>query len=220
MTTGLFLATPLLLGVAHTFDADHIAAISTLVSETGYPWRAVRLALVWGLGHIVPLLIVAAIGLLLGSAVPSWAVALAEPMVGLMLVGLGVFTLVGLRTRHIHIHTHKHTGMHHLHFHAHDNQRHDHRHAHAAVLTGIVHGLAGSAAPAILIPLSAAHSAAQALSFVSVFGLAVAVTMPMYAFCLGRLTAALGTRSTVAALALRYSAAFACLAVGVVWIVR
>lgn len=219
MPSGLFLATPLVLGVTHAFDADHIAAVSALVSGTERSWRAVRLALVWGLGHVVPLLVVAAIGLLLGTAIPSWAAALAERMVGVMLLALGVIALLGLRSRHIHIHAHSHSGTRHMHFHTHGGHRHDHHHTHAAVLTGAVHGLAGSAAPAILIPLSAAHSAAQVLLFVAAFGLAVAATMATYAFCLSRLTVALGARSAAAALALRYGAAFACLAMGAVWIV-
>jgi hypothetical protein len=219
LTSGFVFVTPVLLGVAHAFDADHIVAVSALVSATASPWRGVRMALGWGLGHMVPILGVAAAGVLLGAALPPWTAVAAERAAGLMLVALGVATLAGMKRRGLHIHTHAHGGLRHTHFHAHGPQRRWHDHAHVAVVTGLVHGLAGSAAPMVLVSLSAVHRPAEALLFAGVFGLAVAATMAGYAFCLGHLTSVVGGRTANALLALRAAAAAACLAVGTAWIV-
>lgn len=220
MSSLLLYLTPLVLGVAHAFDADHIAAVSALVSTTRRPRSAMRLALLWGAGHAVPVTIAAGLGMLLGWAVAPSFTALAERAVGFTLVALGAMALWELRARGIHIHTHTHGGVRHTHFHAHAHSPDDHRHAHAAVLTGAVHGLAGSAMAVVLLPLGAAHPPLRVLTFVGLFGLAVAVTMAAYAFCLGRVTRALGHRGPLAAAVVRGSSALVCLALGVVWIAR
>ncbi len=219
MTSGFVLVTPVLLGVAHAFDADHIVAVSTLASTTASPWRAVRMALGWGLGHMIPILGVAAAGVLLGAALPPWAMVVAERAVGLMLVALGVATLASMKQRGLHIHTHAHGALRHLHFHAHGPQRRWHDHAHVAVVTGLVHGLAGSATPMVLVSLSAVHRPVEALLFVGVFGLAVAATMAGYAFCLGHLASVVRNRTGTALLVLRAAAGVVCLAVGTAWII-
>ena len=220
MTTDLIWITPIALGAAHAFDADHVVAVSTLATTAGRPSGAVRLALVWGLGHMVPLLAVAAIAILLGWEMPPWVAAAAERSVGPLLVTLGAITLIGLRSRRIHIHTHRHAGVRHMHFHAHGRRWGDHHHAHAAVLTGAVHGLAGSAAPIVLVPVSAGHAPIDALIFVGAFGVSVAMTMAAYALCLGQLTATLGERGRLASVALQCSAALACVGIGFAWTIR
>ncbi|MBI2936086.1 MAG: hypothetical protein HYY31_04685, partial [Chloroflexi bacterium] len=48
----------LLLGLKHATDADHVVAVSTIVSEYRNPFRSVWIGASWGLGHTTPLLIV------------------------------------------------------------------------------------------------------------------------------------------------------------------
>ena len=213
------LVTPVLLGVAHAFDADHIVAVSALVSTSSSPRRALGTAVIWGIGHMLPILAVAAAGVLLGVALPQWALAVAERGAGVMLIALGLMVLFTMRRNRLHIHTHTHGGIQHTHFHRHERLALRHQHTHAAVLTGLVHGLAGSATPMVLVSLGAAHQPWEALLFVGVFGLAVAATMAAYAFCLGHLSAAAGRRSRQALPALRGVAAVACVAVGTMWVV-
>ena len=215
----LFVVTPMILGVTHAFDADHIAAVSALVIGSKDPWRAVRLALIWGIGHMIPLLAVTAVGLGigLGPVVPPWAADLLERSVGVMMLLLGGMTLLGMRARGIHVHAHSHDGIPHVHFHAHRSERGNHEHTHAAVLTGAVHGLAGSGAAIALVPLGATHAASELLLFVATFGASVAAAMSVYAFCLGRLSVALGERSRTLVLVLRASSGLACMSIGGVW---
>jgi nickel/cobalt exporter len=218
LTAGFVFVTPILLGVAHAFDADHIVAVSTLVSTTRSPTRALRTALGWGIGHMVPLLTVAVVGVLLSATLPAWAVSAAERAAGFMLIGLGITVLISMRRRGVHIHTHTHEGVRHTHFHTHDRHPNWHHHTHAAVVTGLVHGLAGSATPMVVISLSAAHRPWEALLFVAMFGLAVAVTMATYAFGLGHLSTAVGRHSARMALMLQRITAVACVVVGSIWV--
>lgn len=85
--------TPLLVGVWHALEADHVVTVSTLVSEERRLGPAVGLGLVWGLGHLVP---VAAVGmplLLVRQQLPAGAERVAEGLVGLLLVLFGVRAL-------------------------------------------------------------------------------------------------------------------------------
>src|SRR5262245_38671324 len=145
------------MGLKHAFEADHLAAVATLAKESrGWVGSAVQGAL-WGVGHALTLLVVAALGLAFHATIPDRVAHVLEGMAGVMLVGLGAQVLWRLRRRGIHIHVHRHAdGTVHLHAHAHpagqphDPVRHEHGHAQGgswrALLVGAMHGMAGSAA--------------------------------------------------------------------------
>jgi high-affinity nickel-transport protein len=94
---------PLLLGLAlgmrHALDADHIVAMSTIVSRERSVGRAALLGGAWGAGHSISLL---AVGLLvIGFRIPmspSFG-AFFERFVGVMLIALGLLSLFA-RNRH------------------------------------------------------------------------------------------------------------------------
>lgn len=52
-----FISLGLILGIRHAFDPDHLAAVSTIVTEGGGLKRAARVGLFWGLGHTATLLV-------------------------------------------------------------------------------------------------------------------------------------------------------------------
>jgi hypothetical protein len=92
----LALLSAAILGFRHGFDYDHIAAISDITSVQTDRWRGMRLGLMYALGH-------AAMVALLGSAViifqlslPHGIDRLAERLVGLTLLVLGVYVLGSL----------------------------------------------------------------------------------------------------------------------------
>ena len=178
----------LVLGMRHALDADHVAAVSTIVSQQ----RGVRgSALVggfWGLGHAASLL--GAGGLLLAGRlqVPDRVASLLEAGVAVMLVLLGVLSIRrasrGLR---LHAHKHPHDGREHVHIHAHhEGEAHagdaQHRHGHALgvglrpLLVGMLHGLAGSAAPALLV-MGAAPSWLAGLAYLAALAMGSALGM-------------------------------------------
>jgi ABC-type nickel/cobalt efflux system permease component RcnA len=115
------LALGLLLGVRHAFDADHLVAVTTIVSEYKNPLRAVWVGVSWGLGHTTTLFIVGVALLLLDLHIPDSLSLIVESLVGVMLVLLGVQTLLSFRRGRVHIHEHLHAdGETHRHFHTHE----------------------------------------------------------------------------------------------------
>ena len=161
----------LLLGIRHAMDADHLVAVGTILARTGRISTAAWVGTWWGLGHAltVGLVGLGVIGFKITIA-PSVATGL-EFLVAAMLVFLGVLNLLGwgmenrLRAK-LGFLEHEHEHRHDLDSHGHhlpfwDQQAHSHPHPHElswlaagrarAFLVGMVHGLAGSAAIALLV---------------------------------------------------------------------
>ncbi len=112
----------LVLGVRHAFDADHLVAVSTIVSEYRNPFRAIWIGVSWGLGHTTTLLLAGMGVLLLHLRIPENISLWFEFAVGVMLVILGVQTFLAFRRRKVHIHPHIHPGD--------ESERHQHFHSH------------------------------------------------------------------------------------------
>ncbi len=160
-----------MLGVKHALEADHVAAVASLVTRSSSLKNTVRVASAWGLGH-------SAVLVLLGS----------------ILIALDITLPVGvlrrLRRQRAHAHVHQHSdGARHVHFHSHPEQLskppapHVHDHTHGllprALIVGSMHGLAGSAA-LILIAAPAMHSAPRALLYLVVFGIGSILGMVLF----------------------------------------
>lgn len=187
----------LLLGVKHATEADHLAAVSVIVSERR-GWRAaLRAGALWGLGHTVSIVAAGLLVLALHVAIPARVAGLLELAVALMIIALGGAALGrALRSRpDIHVHEHTHDGVRHRHLHFHDPADahppsdahlpaaragaaqaavpHTHRLGHDGLkpfLVGIVHGLAGSAAITLLV-LAGIDSVPVGLFYLALFGL-------------------------------------------------
>ena len=125
------LALGLLLGVRHAFDADHLVAVTTIVSEYRNPLRAIWIGVSWGLGHTTTLFLAGVILLLLNVRMPERLALLFEFLVGLMLILLGTQAFMSLRRLQIHAHPHQHANdgiQVHEHFHIHGaTADHSHR---------------------------------------------------------------------------------------------
>lgn len=164
-----------LLGLRHALDADHLAAVSTVLAERPSMKDSGAVGLWWGIGHTVTLLAVGLPVLTLGLRIPDSLAAMAEGGVGCLLILLGVTLAYRLYQERWHVHTHRHAGESHIHFHSHA-LRDDHGHRHWAapslrpLYIGMAHGLAGSAALLLLI-LSSTRSVAQGLGYILIFGL-------------------------------------------------
>lgn len=138
-----------LLGVRHAADPDHVVAVSAIASRTRALGPAVRLGAAWGLGHTVTLFIAAS-----AIVVFDWAV---PPRVGLGLefaVALAL-VFVGLANVRRDRHQHMAAGLDSL---------------WRAFVVGLVHGLAGSAAVALLV-VAATPDAWLACAYLGLFGL-------------------------------------------------
>ncbi len=206
MTGFSILALGFALGMRHATDADHLAAVATLATRESSLNQALRHGLAWGVGHTLTLLVLGGTALALGEALPPRFEMALECAVGVMLLLLGVDVLRRLRAEPLHFHAHRHGPgeAEHLHAHAHldgstavvpqfaslsfaPHREAPHRHLAAssasvatmplrALLIGVMHGMAGSAA-LILLSLEQAPSIAAGLVYLLLFGLGSIVGM-------------------------------------------
>src|SRR5712691_1936407 len=189
------------LGLKHSTEADHVVAVSTLLSDAGGSGNSARrsalVGALWGLGHLLTLFAAGAVLIMLRVRVPpqvEWAL---ELVVAVVLLWLGVHTIRKSFAGRYHFHLHRH-GAHahaHLHFHSRSEAGHEHAsHAGAAaargigrsapLLVGMAHGLAGTAGLALLV-LSSIPSRAVGVAYLLVFGLGALTWMAAFSALLG-----------------------------------
>jgi ABC-type nickel/cobalt efflux system permease component RcnA len=177
VSTVSILAIGLVFGLKHAVEADHIAAVSTIVSERKSVLASSLVGGLWGLGHTISLLIAGVAVLLLHVKIGERTALALEFCVALMLIALGVSALRKLRRGgKLHLHAHHHGDRAHFHPHIHDGPNESAPHTHHGLqlsarplLVGMVHGLAGSAALMLLV-LSTISSPAVGLAYIGVFG--------------------------------------------------
>jgi len=188
-----------LLGIRHALDADHVVAVSTIVSSYRNPLRAAWVGISWGLGHTTTLVLVGATIILLRLAIPDRLALFFEFAVGMVLVGLGLQVLWGLWRKQLHGHQHEHPETVHTHLHSHEpSPDHDHPSAEdwrrgawlrpafrgKSYLVGSLHGLAGSAALVLLV-LSTIKSPSLGVLYLFIFGLGSVLSMGVLTVMMG-----------------------------------
>jgi ABC-type nickel/cobalt efflux system permease component RcnA len=190
-----------LLGLKHATDADHVVAVSTIVSEYRNAWRGIWIGASWGLGHTTPLLVVGIIILVLKEAALDRYETVAPVLefgVAIMLVFLGVQVFWNLRRGQLHVHEHTHDEAHHLHIHAtHESDSDAGVETHHGLfrpgrpffrlksyLIGIVHGLAGSAA-VMLVLLPEIELFWVGVGYLLLFGVGTMLSMAAVTLLLG-----------------------------------
>lgn len=179
-----------LLGLRHATEADHLVAVTTIVSEQRSVWRSMMVGVLWGVGHTAALFAAGLLIIILHVTIPERVAALLELAVAAMITFLGARILYLLLRDHrrMHVHTHTHDGRTHSHLHFHDPQEahpvgdRDKRIApahHSAmrglrpVIVGVVHGLAGSASLTLLVlteVMSGGGSRALGVAYLLIFG--------------------------------------------------
>lgn len=169
------------LGMRHATDADHVVAISTIVSRERQIRSAAWIGALWGAGHTVTIFAVG-VGIILFTVVIPPRVGLSmEFSVGLMLILLGAWNVRGVGRTAGSWHGPADTA----HEHGHDGHVHGDAGSVDAMdrwfgrwtlyqwlrplVVGLVHGLAGSAAVALLV-LTTVHDPRWALAYLFLFG--------------------------------------------------
>ncbi len=183
-----------LFGMRHALEPDHLAAVSTLVSEHRSPSRAALLGLSWGLGHTLALVVVGAALVALQATLSPRVADLFELFVAMMLIGLGVRAILRAMREGPQgpAAVHRHDGVVHRHAGA-------PRHVHIGTLTlarrpllvGIVHGLAGSGALTALV-LATLPTTLTRIAYMALFGLGSSLGMAALSGLLGWPLARLG----------------------------
>jgi high-affinity nickel-transport protein len=181
------------LGMRHATDPDHVIAVTTIVSRQRSIRQAALIGILWGLGHTITILVVGSAIILFGLVIPPKVGLTMELSVGLMLILLGILNLSGIM-RWI---TETVTPTDYLHSHLHGHCPEKHGHAENAtpigwmdrtfgplslyqvlrpLAVGIVHGLAGSAAVALLV-LTTIRVPSWAVLYLLVFGVGTVAGM-------------------------------------------
>lgn len=175
-----FLALGFAIGMAHAFEADHLAAVGAMLNR-GEGRRSMMLkGAVWGLGHTTALFLICSLVVLLGLTISERVGAALELAVGIMIFGLGARLIWRMWRERVHIHVHDHGGNVHLHAHSHEGEtethdraahEHTHKQGHWSTLAvGLVHGAAGSAG-LLVLTVAATDSVSIALLHFALFGI-------------------------------------------------
>jgi ABC-type nickel/cobalt efflux system permease component RcnA len=186
--------TALMLGFLHALEVDHMLAVTTFVADRPTLPTAARFGFRWGVGHSLAVLALGGILLVTGVHWPERYDAIGEALVGLMLMGLGLWALRSSRKLHLHepsehgnhAHLHLHGGpASHGHAHAHEHEHasspaHQHE-GHGITLVGLMHGLAGSSAVVALVPVTLIQRVDVGLAYLAAFGVGVTAGMMVYA---------------------------------------
>ena len=176
------------LGLQHATEADHLAAVSTIVSEKKNLFTASLVGGLWGLGHTISLFAVGALVILFKFQISESLEAKLEAAVGAMLILLGINALRKLfQASKVHVHSHEHDGHKHVHIHTHEKGTAEvshHRLSPRSVIVGMVHGLAGSAALMLLV-VPTISSRFVALLYILIFGIGSIGGMMAMSFLIG-----------------------------------
>lgn len=149
-----------LLGMRHATDADHVVAVSTMVSRTRSVRAAAPVGVLWGVGHTLTILCVGGAIVAFGLVIPPRVGLSLELCVAGMLLVLGAMSL---REAFVGLAEQRETTA-------------PPRIRWRSLLMGTVHGLAGSAAVALLV-LSTIHHVGWALAYLAVFGVGTVAGM-------------------------------------------
>ena len=159
-------------GLKHALDADHIVAISTIVSEHKSFFRSTMVGASWGIGHTFTLLMVGLVVLTARVSIPVKLALSFEALVGVVLILLGVSVLWRFVKSRMHVHPHTHDQHKHIHTHTPDDVE-SHHHSiplrKKSIFVGMFHGMAGSAALTLVI-LSTVESVAVGVIYILIFG--------------------------------------------------
>jgi len=179
MSLFAILALGFFLGMRHATDSDHVVAVTTIVSREKSIRSASLVGALWGIGHTLTILLVGGAIVLFGVVLPPRLGLTMEFSVAVMLVVLGAMNVAGFRRDVKKLHRAGHevdparAGAEEPHAHAPIGiiaRVGGHDAALRSLVVGTVHGLAGSAAVALLV-LTTIRDSRWALLYLFLFGI-------------------------------------------------
>jgi high-affinity nickel-transport protein len=219
------------LGLQHATDPDHLVAVATIATRERRFAAGALVGVFWGIGHALTLGAAGGILFSVGGVVPVPVATGLELLVAAMLVLLGLLRLRDAVRGIVSASPAERVADHHhgsrATVHEHDGRVHVHPStellrvwradspgtAARAVLVGAVHGIAGTAAVALLV-LATLDSAIAAASYLAVFGLGTLAGMTALTAALAypatRLARWRRVRETVAVVSGLAAVAFGC----------
>ena len=159
MEEGLGLAFALLVGFGHAFEADHLLAVSTLISRSKSTRDVASSGFIWGLGHTSTIFFIGLLFIVFNVQQLKLYFDYFEILVGIMLILLGIYRIIKMNNG--------------------TQEAHEH-HEREAYSIGLIHGLAGSGG-LILLVMTDLNSTQDALAYLALFGIGSAIGMSVAA---------------------------------------
>jgi high-affinity nickel-transport protein len=211
------------LGMRHATDPDHVIAVSTIVTRQPTIRASLVIGSLWGVGHTLTIVAVGSALVLFSIEIPPRLGLSMEMGVALMLIVLGMWNLTGF-FEHIRglrspagvgsSHAHSHGGFVHSHMPGSVSGQHDHATDQTPLVAwldrrldglnayqilrpliiGLVHGLAGSAAVALLV-LALIKNPWWAIVYLLLFGIGTIAGMMLITAAIGGLLVYASSRS-------------------------
>jgi ABC-type nickel/cobalt efflux system permease component RcnA len=218
------LLTGFLAGLVHVLSGpDHLAAVAPYASKTHTgAWRS---GFNWGIGHTTGVVVVGIIAVLLRNILPIEALsAWSERIVGVVLIGIGIWGLRAAFKAKLHGHEHDHDGHGpHTHYHLHTKniphmERAAHAHSHGPLGVGFLHGVAGSSHLFGVLPALALPSLTASFVYLAAFGIGSIGAMTGFSSIVGLAAGVASARTSGAYPLFLGATSFAAIVVGIVWI--
>jgi len=194
----LSITRPLLAGILHSFEPDHITAVSVLASEQAIrkkriSWGVIFRASQWALGHSVTLLIFGAIALVFKASLHQYVTNIsewAEIAVGPIMILLGIKAIRSnykmdemVRDNELTV-GHHHVSTSSVHLHGKNGEVIEMKPLTRSFWVGMIHGLAGTGG-ALTTALVISASTIQASIMVLVIeSVGIILTMSIYSYVL------------------------------------
>lgn len=194
VTLWALLAIGLVLGIRHAADSDHVVAVTAIAARHKRIGPAALVGVFWGLGHSLTIFTVGAAIILLNLTVPPRVGLSLEFAVGLVLTIVGTLNVAGQGGFVSSASTEGRQGI-------------------RAFMVGLVHGLAGSAAVALLV-LATVRDPWAGCGYLLVFGVGTIVGMMLITVAFASPVAVLARRFHWSGAGLRLATGLLSLAFG------
>jgi high-affinity nickel permease len=168
---------PLLLtlyaGFTHAFEADHLLAVSNIVSRRTDFKLSLKDGIYWGLGHASTIFFIGILMIMFKLGISTQYFHYFEAAVGLMLMVLAVYRLIKFyQSNKMILHTQ---------IHVHNGTAYKRQHTHSlAFNVGLMHGIAGSGALVVVV-MSQMKGPIDGLTYLLLFGAACIAGMMLAA---------------------------------------
>jgi sulfite exporter TauE/SafE len=177
---------------------DHLAAVTPLVFDSKKNHWQIGGA--WGLGHLLGMLLIGVLYYMFKAYIPVDRISeYSEQIVGVILIGLGLWAFYRMKKvhEHHHIHPHIHSDgfQDFVHVHEHNVDTHLHNHPKeksknqnliTATGVGIVHGFAGISHFLLMLPALAFHSQWQSAQYLIGFAIGTVSAMIIFSYIIGK----------------------------------
>lgn len=176
---------------------DHLAAVTPLVFDSKKNhWK---IGAAWGIGHLVGMLLIGFLYFLFKDFIPVDTISkYSEQIVGVILIGLGIWAFYRMKSdhdkHHVHPHIHNSGPQDFVHIHPHQDENHNHTHHQplkkdqnlwTATSVGIVHGFAGISHFLLMLPALAFQSKWQTGQYLLGFAIGTVSAMVIFSLIIG-----------------------------------